>query len=70
MAKYVDGADQAEVEKATERALKAAFEQMRECGYGNRYRASGQRVHLIAAVCGHDERNLLKVQVEPAQLDC
>ncbi len=58
--KMVDNAD------AVEAALAAAFTQMRERGYANRYRDRQEPVHLIAVVCGHEARNLLEVRAEPA----
>ncbi len=33
-------------------ALKSAFQPLRERGYGNKYRVSGRKVHLIAVACG------------------
>ncbi len=45
-----------------EAALGAAFAQMRERGYADRYR--GQPVHLIAVACGREARNLLDVRAE------
>ncbi len=45
-----------------EAALDAAFAQMRERGYADRYR--GQPVHLIAVACGREARNLLDVRAE------
>ncbi len=55
--KMAEGADDAEA------ALAAAFAQMRDRGYADRYR--GQPVHLIAVACGREARNLLEVRAEP-----
>ncbi len=55
--KMAEGADDAEA------ALAAAFAQMRNRGYADRYR--GQPVHLIAVACGREARNLLEVRAEP-----
>ncbi len=52
--KMADSADGAEA------ALEAAFNQMRERGYADRYR--GQSVHLVAVACGREARNLLEVR--------
>ena len=64
MAEYTEQAGKAEVAKAAKDALNAAFAQMRERGYGDKYRASGRKVHLIAVACGREERNLLEVRAE------
>ena len=58
--KVVDGEANASV------ALDAALAQMRERGYGERYRADGTPVHLVGVVCGREARNLLEVRAEPA----
>ncbi len=55
--KMAEGADDAEA------ALDAAFAQMRDRGYADRYR--GQSVHLVAVACGREARNLLEVRAEP-----
>ncbi len=55
--KMAEGADDAEA------ALDAAFTQMRDRGYADRYR--GQPVHLVAVACGREARNLLEVRAEP-----
>ncbi len=55
MAESADGADA---------ALAAAFSQMRNRGYADRYR--GTAVHLVAVACGRDARNLLEVRAEAA----
>ncbi len=54
----------AESAGAAEAALAAAFNQMRERGYADKYRR--QNVSLVAVACGRDARNLLEVRVEPA----
>ena len=53
----------AEGAEGAEAALDAAFAQMRDRGYADRYR--GQPVHLIAVACGREARNLLEVRAEP-----
>ncbi len=45
-----------------EAALDAAFAQMRERRYADRY--CGQPVHLVAVACGREARNLLDVRAE------
>ena len=55
--KMAESADDAEA------ALDAAFSQMRDRGYADRYR--GQSVHLVAVACGREARNLLEVRAEP-----
>ncbi len=50
----------AESAGGAEAALEAAFNQMRERGYADRYR--GQSVHLVAVACGREARNLLEVR--------
>ena len=55
--KMAESADDAEA------ALDAAFAQMRDRGYADRYR--GQSVHLVAVACGREARNLLEVRAEP-----
>ena len=57
--KMAESADDAEA------ALDAAFSQMRERGYADRYR--GHSVHLIAVACGREARNLLEVRAEPVE---
>ncbi len=59
--KMAEGADDAEA------ALDAAFAQMRDRGYADRYR--GQPVHLVAVACGREARNLLEVRAEPNVTD-
>ena len=53
----------AETEDDAAAKLEEAFAQMRERGYGDRYR--GQPVHLVAVVCGREARNLLEIRVQP-----
>ncbi len=48
-----------------EAALDAAVRQMRDRGYAEKYRAPGQRVHLIGVACGGGERNIAGVRAEP-----
>ena len=48
-------------------ALDAAFNQMRERGYANKYDA--QSVHLVAVACGREARNLLEVKAERVGAD-
>jgi len=52
----------AESAKEAESALEAAFAQMRDRGYADRYR--GRAVHLVAVACGREVRNLLEVKAE------
>jgi len=56
--KMAASADEAEA------ALEAAFAQMRERGYADKYH--GQPVHWIAIACGHEARNLLEIRAESA----
>ena len=49
---------------AANRMLDEAIEQMRERGYGEKYRARGGPVHLVGVVFGSRERNLLKLRSE------
>ncbi len=55
----------AEGPDGAEAALAAAFAQMRERGYADRYR--GRDVHLVAVACGREARNLLEVRAEPVE---
>ena len=57
MAENDDGADA---------ALDAAFAQMRERGYADKYRTRGEPVHLVGVACGREARNLLEIRAEPA----
>ena len=50
----------------TEAALGRAMGQMRDRGYGEKYRDRGQPVHLVGLSFGRAERNLLGVRAEPA----
>ena len=45
-------------------ALDRAMKQMRERGYADKYRDRGERIHLVAAVFGRGERNLLALRTE------
>ncbi|MDE0102510.1 MAG: AAA family ATPase, partial [Bryobacterales bacterium] len=45
-------------------AMDRALSQMRERGYGERYRARGEPIHLVGVVFGREERNLLAVEAE------
>ncbi len=56
----------ADTADATEAALEAAFTQMWQRGYADRYRDRNEPVHLVAVVCGREARNLLEVRAEPA----
>ena len=49
---------------AANRMLDKAMEQMRERGYGEKYRARGGPVHLVGVVFGSKERKLLKLRSE------
>ncbi len=48
-----------------EAALDAAVRQMRDRGYGEKYRAPGRRIHLIGVACGRGERNIAGIRAEP-----
>ena len=56
----------AEEGEETEAALDRAVSQIRARGYADRYRDRGEPIHLIGAVFGRKERNLLAVRAEPA----
>ena len=56
----------AEEDEETEAALDRAISQIRDRGYADRYRGRGEPIHLIGAVFGREERNLLAVRSEPA----
>ncbi len=58
--KVVDG------DSGAEAALDAAMAQMRNRGYADRYTGAGKSVHLLAVVCGRQERNILQIRAEPA----
>ena len=47
-----------------EAALDRAMKQMRDRGYADKYRDRGERIHLVAAVFGRGERNLLALRTE------
>ena len=55
----------AEGNEDTEAALDRAIGQIRERGYAAGYRGRGEPIHLLAAVFGRKERNLLAVRREP-----
>ena len=48
-----------------EAALDRAINQIRARGYADRYRDRGEPIHLLAAVFGRKERNLLAIRSEP-----
>ena len=50
--------------EAAETALDRAMEQMRDRGYADKYRARGEAIHLVAAVFGLEQRNLLGLRTE------
>ena len=50
--------------EAAETALDHAMKQMRERGYAAKYRDRGEPVHLVAAVFGREQRNLLALNAE------
>ncbi len=54
----------AEEYEETEAALDRAISQIRDRGYAKRYRDRGEPIHLLAAVFGREERNLLAVRSE------
>ena len=56
----------AETADCADAVLDAAFAQMRERGYAEKYRDRGQPIHLIGVACGSEARNLLEIRVEPA----
>ena len=56
----------AEEGEETEAALDRAMSQIRARGYADRYRDRGEPIHLVGAVFGRKERNLLAVRSEPA----
>ena len=53
-------------ESDVEAALDAAIAQMRDRGYGDKYRHGTKPVHLIGVACGREARNLLEIRAEPA----
>ncbi len=55
----------AESAEEVDAAFKAAFAQMRDRGYADRYR--GRAVHLVAVVCDGEARNLLEVRAESVE---
>ena len=56
----------AEEGEETEAALDRAISQIRDRGYAERYRGREEPIHLVGAVFGRKERNLLAVRAEPA----
>ena len=50
--------------EAAETALDRAMEQMRERDYAEKYRDRGEPIHLVAAVFGREQRNLLAPSTE------
>ena len=48
-----------------EAAVSRAMRQIRERGYAEKYRDRNEPIHLVGAVFGRAERNLLAVKVEP-----
>ncbi len=54
-----------EDESEAEIAMAATISQMREHGYGDKYRDRGKPVHLLGLVFGRGERTLLNIQSEP-----
>ena len=57
----------AEEGEETEAALDRAISQIRARGYADRYKDRGKPIHLVGAVFGRKERNLLAVRSEPAR---
>lgn len=55
----------AEENEETEAALDRAMGQIRGRGYAAGYRGRGEPIHLLAAVFGRKQRNLLAVRSEP-----
>ena len=45
-------------------ALDRAIKQMRERGYADKYRDRGEPIHLVAAVFGREQRNLLALRAD------
>jgi len=54
----------AEGERDVEKMLDRAMAQMRERGYGEKYRDRGEQTHLVGIVFGGTERNLLGIRAE------
>ncbi len=50
--------------EAADLALDRAMKQIRERGYAEKYRDRGEPVHLVAAVFGREQRNLLALNAE------
>ena len=55
----------AEAGEDPEAAMSRAMRQIRERGYAEKYRDRNEPIHLVGAVFGRTERNLLAVKVEP-----
>ena len=49
-----------------EAILDAAFTQMRERGYADKYLHGAKSVYLVGVACGREARNLLEVRAEQA----
>ncbi len=56
----------AEGEGETEDVLDRAIAQMRDRGYGEKYRDRGEPLRLVALVFGRSGRNLLEIRAESA----
>jgi len=54
----------AEHAQDAEPALQAAFNQMRDRGYADKYRDCGKPVHLVGIACGREARTFLEIRVE------
>ncbi len=52
------------MERKVEEGLDEAITQIREKGYGEKYRDLDQPIHLIGMVFGEEDRNLLDIRVE------
>ncbi|MCY4218252.1 MAG: PD-(D/E)XK nuclease domain-containing protein, partial [Gammaproteobacteria bacterium] len=52
------------MERKVEEGLDEAITQIREKGYGEKYRDLDQPIHLIGLVFGEEDRNLLDIRVE------
>ncbi len=55
----------AESPNGAEDALEAAFREMRERDYAEKYMDCEKSVHLVAVACGREARDLLEVRAEP-----
>ena len=56
----------AETADKTEAALEAAFAQIKDRGYTEKYQDRKEPIHLVGIACGRDTRNLLDIRVDPA----